>query len=241
MVYGNMGETSGTGVAFTRNPSTGENELYGEYLMNAQGEDVVAGVRTPLTIDHLEEQMPDVFKQFSDIANQLEAHYGDMQDLEFTIENGKLFILQTRSGKRTAMAALQIAVDMVTEGMISREEALLSIDPKQLDALLHPAFDPDALAKGKRIAKGLPASPGAAYGQIAFTAEQAAKAKEENRLVILVREVTSPDDIAGMNADEGILTSRGGMTSHAAVVARGMGKCCVAGVRKPSSMRWRRH
>ena len=229
MVYGNMGETSGTGVAFTRNPSTGENELYGEYLMNAQGEDVVAGVRTPLTIDHLEEQMPDVFKQFSDIANQLEAHYGDMQDLEFTIENGKLFILQTRSGKRTAMAALQIAVDMVTEGMISREEALLSIDPKQLDALLHPAFDPDALAKGKRIAKGLPASPGAAYGQIAFTAEQAAKAKEENRLVILVREETSPEDIAGMNAAAGILTSRGGMTSHAAVVARGMGKCCVAG------------
>ncbi len=229
MVYGNMGETSGTGVAFSRNPATGVNELYGEYLMNAQGEDVVAGVRTPLTIDCLEEQMPDVYRQFVDIAEQLERHYGDMQDLEFTIENGKLFILQTRIGKRTATAALQIAVDMVAEGMISREEALLSIDPRQLDALLHPAFAPEALAKGKRIAKGLPASPGAAYGQIAFTAEQAARAKEENRRVILVREETSPEDIQGMHASEGILTSRGGMTSHAAVVARGMGKCCISG------------
>ncbi|HNZ63344.1 MAG TPA: pyruvate, phosphate dikinase [Bacillota bacterium] len=229
MVYGNMGETSGTGVAFSRNPATGVNELYGEYLMNAQGEDVVAGVRTPLTIDCLEEQMPDVYRQFVDIAEQLERDYGDMQDLEFTIGNGKLFILQTRIGKRTATAALQIAVDMVAEGMISREEALLSIDPRQLDALLHPAFAPEALAKGKRIAKGLPASPGAAYGQIAFTAEQAARAKEENRRVILVREETSPEDIQGMHASEGILTSRGGMTSHAAVVARGMGKCCISG------------
>jgi pyruvate,orthophosphate dikinase len=229
MVYGNMGETSGTGVAFSRNPATGENKLYGEYLMNAQGEDVVAGVRTPFPIDHLAEQMPEVYKQFADIAHQLENHYGDMQDLEFTIENGKLFILQTRSGKRTATAALQIAVDMVAEGLISREEALLNIDPKQLDALLHPAFDPKSLAEGKRIAKGLPASPGAATGQIAFTAEQATEAKEAGKPVILVREETSPEDIQGMAAAEGILTSRGGMTSHAAVVARGMGKCCVSG------------
>ncbi len=229
MVYGNMGETSGTGVAFSRNPATGENKLYGEYLMNAQGEDVVAGVRTPFPIDHLADQMPEVYQQFADIAHQLERHYGDMQDLEFTIENGKLFILQTRNGKRTATAALQIAVDLVAEGLISREEALLSIDPKQLDALLHPAFDPKALEAGKRIAKGLPASPGAATGQIAFTAEQATAAKEAGRPVILVREETSPEDIQGMAAAEGILTSRGGMTSHAAVVARGMGKCCVSG------------
>ncbi|NLB27817.1 MAG: pyruvate, phosphate dikinase [Clostridiaceae bacterium] len=229
MVYGNMGETSGTGVAFSRNPATGENKLYGEYLMNAQGEDVVAGVRTPFTIDHLAEQMPEAYQQFADIAHQLERHYGDMQDLEFTIENGKLFILQTRNGKRTATAALQIAVDLVAEGLISREEALLSIDPKQLDALLHPAFDPKALEAGKRIAKGLPASPGAATGQIAFTAAQATEAKEAGRPVILVREETSPEDIQGMAAAEGILTTRGGMTSHAAVVARGMGKCCVSG------------
>ncbi|MFA5586024.1 MAG: pyruvate, phosphate dikinase [Saccharofermentanales bacterium] len=229
MVYGNMGDTSGTGVAFSRNPSTGENKLYGEYLMNAQGEDVVAGVRTPFTIDHLAEQMPDVYQQFVDIALQLERHYGDMQDLEFTIENGKLFILQTRNGKRTATAALQIAVDLVAEGLVTRQEALLGIDPKQLDALLHPAFDPEALKSGKRIAKGLPASPGAATGQIAFTAEQATAAKEAGRPVILVREETSPEDIQGMAAAEGILTARGGMTSHAAVVARGMGKCCVSG------------
>ena len=229
MVYGNMGDTSGTGVAFSRNPSTGENKLYGEYLMNAQGEDVVAGVRTPFTIDHLAEQMPEVYQQFVDIALQLERHYGDMQDLEFTIENGKLFILQTRNGKRTATAALQIAVDLVAEGLVTRQEALLGIDPKQLDALLHPAFDPEALKSGKRIAKGLPASPGAATGQIAFTAEEATAAKEAGRPVILVREETSPEDIQGMAAAEGILTARGGMTSHAAVVARGMGKCCVSG------------
>ncbi len=229
MVYGNMGENSGTGVAFSRNPSTGENKLYGEYLMNAQGEDVVAGIRTPFTIDHLEEQMPEVYEQFFKIAHDLERHYGDMQDLEFTIENAKLFILQTRNGKRTAMAALQIAVDMVAEGLISREEALLGIDPQQLDALLHPAFDTNALAAAKHVAKGLPASPGAATGQIAFTAQQATEAKEMGRPVILVREETSPEDIQGMAAAEGILTSRGGMTSHAAVVARGMGKCCVSG------------
>ena len=229
MVYGNMGENSGTGVAFSRNPSTGENKLYGEYLMNAQGEDVVAGIRTPFTIDHLEEQMPEVYEQFFKIAHDLERHYGDMQDLEFTIENAKLFILQTRNGKRTAMAALQIAVDMVAEGLISRAEALLGIDPQQLDALLHPAFDTNALAAAKHVAKGLPASPGAATGQIAFTAQQATEAKEMGRPVILVREETSPEDIQGMAAAEGSLTSRGGMTSHAAVVARGMGKCCVSG------------
>jgi pyruvate,orthophosphate dikinase len=186
-------------------------------------------VRTPFTIDHLAEQMPDVYQQFVDIALQLERHYGDMQDLEFTIENGKLFILQTRNGKRTATAALQIAVDLVAEGLVTRQEALLGIDPKQLDALLHPAFDPEALKSGKRIAKGLPASPGAATGQIAFTAEEATAAKEAGRPVILVREETSPEDIQGMAAAEGILTARGGMTSHAAVVARGMGKCCVSG------------
>ncbi|HHX30500.1 MAG TPA: pyruvate, phosphate dikinase [Clostridiaceae bacterium] len=229
MVYGNMGETSGTGVAFSRNPATGENKLYGEYLMNAQGEDVVAGVRTPFPIDHLEEQMPEVYQEFLEISKRLERHYSDMQDLEFTIENGKLFILQTRSGKRTATAALQIAVDLVAEGLTSREEALLNIDPKQLDALLHPGFDPDALKAASRIAKGLPASPGAATGQIAFTAEQAAVATADGRKVILAREETSPEDIQGMAASEGILTSRGGMTSHAAVVARGMGKCCVSG------------
>ncbi|HCM14544.1 MAG TPA: pyruvate, phosphate dikinase, partial [Candidatus Cloacimonas sp.] len=198
-------------------------------LMNAQGEDVVAGVRTPFPIDHLEEQMPEVYQEFLEISKRLERHYSDMQDLEFTIENGKLFILQTRSGKRTATAALQIAVDLVAEGLTSREEALLNIDPKQLDALLHPGFDPDALKAASRIAKGLPASPGAATGQIAFTAEQAAVATADGRKVILAREETSPEDIQGMAASEGILTSRGGMTSHAAVVARGMGKCCVSG------------
>lgn len=229
MVYGNMGENSGTGVAFSRNPATGENKLYGEYLMNAQGEDVVAGVRTPFTIDHLEEQMPEVYRQFSEIAHALERHYGDMQDLEFTIEDGKLFILQTRNGKRTATAALQIAVDLVAEGIISREEALLKIDPQTLDTLLHPGFDPDALAEATAVTKGLPASPGAATGQIVFTADQAMEAKEAKRPVILVREETSPEDIRGMSAAEGILTARGGMTSHAAVVARGMGKCCVSG------------
>jgi pyruvate,orthophosphate dikinase len=229
MVYGNMGENSGTGVAFSRNPSNGEHKLFGEYLINAQGEDVVAGIRTPEPIAHLEEQMPEIYKQFTSIVKQLEHHYGDMQDIEFTIEDGKLFILQTRNGKRTATAALQIAVDMVAEGIISREEALLRIDPSQLDALLHPMFDEESLKKGTQIAKGLPASPGAATGQIVFTAEEAEKANAEGRDVILVREETSPEDIQGMSIAVGILTSRGGMTSHAAVVARGMGKSCVSG------------
>ncbi|MDO5738245.1 MAG: pyruvate, phosphate dikinase [Eubacteriales bacterium] len=229
MVYGNSGENSGTGVAFTRNPATGENVFYGEYLMNAQGEDVVAGVRTPHPISHLEEQMPEVYKQFLDIAENLEQHYGDMQDLEFTIEDGKLFILQTRNGKRTATAALQIAVDMVEKGLISKEKALMQIDPKSLDTLLHPTFDQKALAEAEPIAKGLPASPGAAAGQIVFTADAAEAASEEGKKVILVRLETSPEDILGMNVSEGILTVRGGMTSHAAVVARGMGKCCVTG------------
>ncbi|HOA32591.1 MAG TPA: pyruvate, phosphate dikinase, partial [Clostridia bacterium] len=230
MVYGNMGEDSGTGVAFTRNPSTGDNELYGEFLMNAQGEDVVAGIRTPEPISHLKEVNPDVYKQFMDIAEKLENHYKDMQDLEFTIERGKLFILQTRNGKRTAQAALKIAVDLVNEGLITKEEAVMQVDPKQLDALLHPTFDPDALKKASPIAKGLPASPGAATGRIYFTAEDAKNAFDSGvEQVILVRLETSPEDIEGMNISQGILTGRGGMTSHAAVVARGMGRCCVAG------------
>ncbi len=229
MVYGNSGENSGTGVAFTRNPSTGENVFYGEYLMNAQGEDVVAGVRTPHPISHLQEQMPEVYQQFLDIAENLETHYGDMQDLEFTIEDGKLFILQTRNGKRTAYASLQIAVDMVESGLISKEKAISQIDPKSLDALLHPTFDQAALKQAEVIAKGLPASPGAACGQIVFTADGAEAAKAEGKNVVLVRLETSPEDILGMNVSEGILTVRGGMTSHAAVVARGMGKCCVTG------------
>ena len=228
MVYGNMGEDSGTGVAFTRNPSTGDNELYGEFLMNAQGEDVVAGIRTPEPISHLKEVNPDVYKQFMDIAEKLENHYKDMQDLEFTIERGKLFILQTRNGKRTAQAALNIAVDLVNEGLITKEEAVMQVDPKQLDAL--PTFDPDALKKASPIAKGLPASPGAATGRIYFTAEDAKNAFDSGvEQVILVRLETSPEDIEGMNISQGILTGRGGMTSHAAVVARGMGRCCVAG------------
>ena len=229
MVYGNSGENSGTGVAFSRNPATGENVFYGEYLMNAQGEDVVAGVRTPHPISHLEEQMPEVYKQFLDIAEKLEEHYGDMQDLEFTIEDGKLFILQTRNGKRTAYAGLQIAVDMVEAGMIDKKRALMQLDPKSLDALLHPTFDEAALKAATPIANGLPASPGAASGEIVFTADDAEKAHAEGKKVILVRNETSPEDIAGMNIAEGILTVRGGMTSHAAVVARGMGKCCVSG------------
>ena len=230
MVYGNMGEDSGTGVAFTRNPSTGDNELYGEFLMNAQGEDVVAGIRTPEPISQLKEVNPDVYKQFMDIAEKLENHYKDMQDLEFTIERGKLFILQTRNGKRTAQAALKIAVDLVNEGLITKEEAVMQVDPKQLDALLHPTFDPDALKKASPIAKGLPASPGAATGRIYFTAEDAKNAFDSGvEQVILVRLETSPEDIEGMNISQGILTGRGGMTSHAAVVARGMGRCCVAG------------
>ncbi|MHB8962231.1 MAG: pyruvate, phosphate dikinase [Saccharofermentanales bacterium] len=230
MVYGNMGNTSGTGVAFTRNPSTGENKLYGEFLMNAQGEDVVAGIRTPQTIDQLNEIMPDVYKQFTDIADTLEAHYRDMQDMEFTIERGKLFMLQTRNGKRTAAAAMKVAVDLVAEGMITKKEALMKIDPKQLDALLHPTFVPQDLKAATVIAKGLPASPGAATGMIYFSAVDAADAVENRgEKVILVRLETSPEDIVGMDVSQGILTGRGGMTSHAAVVARGMGKCCVSG------------
>ena len=229
MVFGNMGETSGTGVAFTRDPATGEKRLFGEYLMNAQGEDVVAGVRTPSPIDHLKEQNPAAYNQFVEIANTLEKHNKDMQDMEFTIEEGKLFMLQTRNGKRTANAALQIAVDLVNEGMITEEEACLRVEPKQLDTLLHPQFDAKALKAATPIAKGLPASPGAAYGKISFTAEEAVERQKNGEKVVLVRLETSPEDIEGMVAAEGILTVRGGMTSHAAVVARGMGECCVAG------------
>ncbi len=228
MVFGNMGDDSGTGVAFTRNPSTGEKKLYGEFLMNAQGEDVVAGIRTPQSIDRLAEIMPDVYRQFSEIAANLETHYKDMQDMEFTIEKGKLFMLQTRNGKRTSQAALKIAVDLVSEGMCSKADALLKIDPKSLDSLLHPQFDPDALKKAAVVATGLAASPGAACGAVCFTAEDATK-KAQSGPVLLVRLETSPEDIEGMNAAQGILTVRGGMTSHAAVVARGMGTCCVAG------------
>ena len=230
MVYGNRGNDCGTGVAFTRNPATGEKVLYGEYLMNAQGEDVVAGIRTPSTIDKLKEEMPECYNEFVNICATLEKHYKDMQDMEFTIENGKLFMLQTRNGKRTAAAALKIAVDMVNEGMLTKEEALLKVDPKQLDQLLHPMFDKDSLAKAKVIAKGLAASPGAATGKIYFTAEDAIKAfNSGEKRVLLVRLETSPEDIEGMNIARGVLTVRGGMTSHAAVVARGMGTCCVSG------------
>ena len=230
MVFGNMGDTSGTGVAFTRDPSTGEKKLYGEYLVNAQGEDVVAGIRTPNPMSQLETDMPEIYQQFIDIANKLEQHYRDMQDMEFTIENGKLYMLQTRNGKRTAAAALKIAVDLVNEGMINKEDAVLKVDPKQLDSLLHPTFEPKALKAAEVIAKGLPASPGAACGKVYFTAEDAVQAHDERgEKVVLVRLETSPEDIEGMNAAEGILTARGGMTSHAAVVARGMGTCCVAG------------
>ena len=229
MVFGNMGDQSGTGVAFTRNPSTGENKLYGEFLMNAQGEDVVAGIRTPNTIDVLADINKEAYDQFVTIANTLEEHYRDMQDMEFTIEDGKLYMLQTRNGKRTAAAALKIAVDLVAEGMISKEEAVCKVEPKQLDSLLHPTFDPKALKAAKVIAKGLPASPGAACGMVYFTAEDAVEAAKAGNKVVLVRMETSPEDIEGMDASEGILTGRGGMTSHAAVVARGMGTCCVAG------------
>ena len=231
MVFGNTGPNSGTGVAFTRNPATGEKALFGEYLINAQGEDVVAGIRTPSPIAHLQEQMPEVYAQFVDIANRLENHYKDMQDMEFTIEDGKLYMLQTRNGKRTAAAALKIAVDLVDEGMIDEKEAVLRVDPKQLDSLLHPQFDPEALKNAEVIGKGLAASPGAACGQVVFTAEDAKNAVEsgEMKKVILVRLETSPEDIEGMAVAQGILTVRGGMTSHAAVVARGMGTCCVSG------------
>ena len=229
MVFGNMGETSGTGVAFTRDPSTGEKKLYGEYLMNAQGEDVVAGIRTPMTIDHLAQTNKAVYDQFVAIADKLEKANKDMQDMEFTIEEGRLYMLQTRNGKRTARAAIKIACDLVQEGMITEKEALLKIEPKQLDALLHPQFEAKALKKANAIATGLPASPGAACGKISFTAEEAVERSNKGEKVVLVRLETSPEDIEGMYAAEGILTVRGGMTSHAAVVARGMGACCVAG------------
>ncbi len=229
MVFGNMGDTSGTGVAFTRNPATGEKKLFGEFLMNAQGEDVVAGVRTPQTIDQLAEVMPEAYAQFVEICGKLEEHYRDMQDMEFTIENKKLFMLQTRNGKRTAAAALKIACDLVDEGRITEQEAVMMVDPKQLDALLHPQFDATALKNAKPIANALPASPGAACGKIVFTAEDATEWAQRGEKVVLVRLETSPEDIEGMNHSQGILTVRGGMTSHAAVVARGMGTCCVSG------------
>lgn len=229
MVFGNMGNTSGTGVAFTRNPATGEKGIYGEYLLNAQGEDVVAGIRTPEPITRLERDMPDVYEQFMEIANKLENHYKDMQDMEFTIENGQLYFLQTRNGKRTAAAALRIAVDLVEEELLNPQEALMKVEPKQLDQLLHPNFDQEALEAAESVAKGLPASPGAAAGKVYFTAEDAVAAEKKGERVVLVRLETSPEDIEGMYAAQGILTVRGGMTSHAAVVARGMGTCCVSG------------
>jgi pyruvate,orthophosphate dikinase len=230
MVFGNMGNDCGTGVAFTRNPSTGENKLYGEFLMNAQGEDVVAGIRTPQSIDDLKLVMPNVYNEFVSIAGKLENYFKDMQDMEFTIEKGKLFMLQTRNGKRTAAAALKVATDLVSEGMITREEAIMRIEPKQLDQLLHPSFDSNAIKSAKVIAKGLPASPGAATGRICFNSQDVIKVMEDDKTsVILVRSETSPEDIEGMNASAGILTGCGGMTSHAAVVARGMGRCCIAG------------
>ena len=229
MVFGNKGETSGTGVAFSRNPATGDTGIYGEYLMNAQGEDVVAGIRTPNPISELEDQNKVIYDEFMAIVNKLEGHYRDMQDMEFTIEDGKLYFLQTRNGKRTAQAALKIAVDLVEEGMLTREEAILKVEPKQLDTLLHPTFSKENLKDAKALCKGLPASPGAACGKIAFTAEEAKNRKEAGDEVVLVRLETSPEDIEGMIAAQGILTVRGGMTSHAAVVARGMGTCCVAG------------
>lgn len=227
MVFGNMGDNSGTGVAFTRDPATGENVFYGEYLMNAQGEDVVAGIRTPHPIADLAEEMPEVYQELVDIYKKLENHYREMQDVEFTIQEGKLWMLQTRAGKRTAAAAVRMAVEMVEEGLIDKQTAVLRVDPAQLDQLLHPMIDPDV--KYEAIATGLPASPGAAAGRIVFTAEEAEVWAERGETVILVRNETSPEDIGGMDVAEGILTARGGMTSHAAVVARGMGKCCVAG------------
>ena len=229
MAFGNMGETSGTGVAFTRDPATGEKHLMGEFLMNAQGEDVVAGVRTPQKIDQLKEVMPEVYEQFVGICHTLEDHYRDMQDMEFTIEDRKLYMLQTRNGKRTAKAALKIACDLVDEGMIDEKKAVKMIDPRNLDTLLHPQFDAAALKKAEPVAKALAASPGAACGKIVFTAEDAKAWKAKGEKVVLVRLETSPEDIEGMKAAQGILTVRGGMTSHAAVVARGMGTCCVSG------------
>ena len=229
MVFGNMGYDCGTGVAFTRNPSTGEKKLYGEYLMNAQGEDVVAGIRTPLSIQELANQNPEVFEQFNNICKILEDHYKDMQDMEFTIEKGKLYMLQTRNGKRTAVAALKIAIDLVNEGKLTEEEALMKIEPKQLDTLLHPQFDVAELKAATPITTGLPASPGAACGKAYMTAEKAIAAAAKGEKVLIVRLETSPEDIEGMAVSQGVLTARGGMTSHAAVVARGMGTCCVAG------------
>ena len=229
MVFGNMGETSGTGVAFTRNPANGENSLFGEYLINAQGEDVVAGIRTPEDIETLNKKMPSIYKQFKDITQILENHYKDMQDIEFTIENEKLYILQTRNGKRTAQAGLKIAIDLVNEGIISKEDAILMIEPNHLNQLLHPVFDTKALASAKILGEGLPASPGACSGKICFTSQDAVELSNNGEQVILVRPETSPEDIEGMLLSNGTLTSRGGMTSHASVVARGMGKCCIAG------------
>ncbi|HSQ33981.1 MAG TPA: pyruvate, phosphate dikinase, partial [Peptostreptococcaceae bacterium] len=229
MVFGNMGETSGTGVAFTRNPSTGENKLYGEFLINAQGEDVVAGIRTPQTIDTLNNIMPSIYDEFVKVTHILEGHYKDMQDIEFTIENEKLYILQTRNGKRTSQASINIVVDLVNDNVISKDEAILRVEANQLDQLLHPNFDESALKNSKVLATGLPASPGAASGRIYFSAADAVEANKRGDKVILVRVETSPEDIEGMISSEGILTARGGMTSHAAVVARGMGKCCVSG------------
>ncbi len=232
MVFGNSGNNSGTGVAFTRNPANGENKLFGEFLVNAQGEDVVAGIRTPQPISEMADAFPEVYAQFEKIADTLENHYKDMQDMEFTVEDRKLFMLQTRNGKRTAAAAVKVAVDLVKEGLIDKETAVMRVEPDQINQLLHPVFDADELKKATPVAKGLPASPGAATGQIVFSAEDAAAFAEEGKKVILVREETSPEDLAGMVAAQGILTARGGMTSHAAVVARGMGKCCVAGCKE---------
>src|SRR5699024_7238170 len=229
MVFGNAGNTSGTGVAFTRDPSTGENKLYGEYLINAQGEDVVAGIRTPKGISQLEKGMPHVYEEFVKYAHLLEEHYKDMQDIEFTIEDEKLYILQTRDGKRTTQSAIKIVTDLVKENIINKEEAIMRINTNHLNQLLHPAFDEEMLKATKSLTKGLAASPGAASGKVYFNAEDVMEAKQRGEKVILARLETSPEDIEGMVSAEGILTSRGGMTSHAAVVARGMGKCCVAG------------
>ena len=232
MVFGNSGNNSGTGVAFTRNPANGENKLFGEFLVNAQGEDVVAGIRTPQPISEMAQAFPEVYKQFEKISDTLEKHYKDMQDMEFTVEDGKLFMLQTRNGKRTATAAVKVAVDLVKEGLIDKDTAVMRVEPDQINQLLHPTFDADELKKATVVTKGLPASPGAATGQIVFNADDAAAAAAEGKKVILVRKETSPEDLAGMVAAEGILTALGGMTSHAAVVARGMGKCCVSGCKE---------
>ena len=234
MVFGNSGNDSGTGVAFTRNPANGDSKLFGEFLVNAQGEDVVAGIRTPQPISEMADAFPEVYTQFEKIANTLENHYKDMQDMEFTVEDRKLYMLQTRNGKRTAAAAVKIAVDLVKEGLIDKDTAVMRVEPDMIDQLLHPVFDAEELKKATPVTKGLPASPGAATGQIVFNAEDAGAFAAEGKKVILVREETSPEDLAGMVAAEGILTARGGMTSHAAVVARGMGKCCVAGCKEIS-------